>query len=339
MYAIETDNLRKVYRVKTRDSGLKAAVRALVRPEYQNVEAVTGITFSVEPGERLAFIGPNGAGKSTTIKMLTGILHPTSGSMSVLGLDPMRERRKLSYRIGTVFGQKSQLWFHLPPSDSFELLGAIYDIDKQTLKKRVDDLAERFELGDLMKIPVRKMSLGQRMRCEVAASLLHEPDVLFLDEPTIGLDVLVKQQIRERVLEMNREKGVTVFLTSHDAGDIEKLCKRTIVIDHGKIVLDQPVKELKHRYFKRKIVAVRFAADTFVSTDMCLPEGVEIEKRTPEAARIGVDTAKIPIDEVMRWLVGQGVVTDITVEDPPMEQVIASIFSEGANATCEGVNT
>jgi len=268
MYAIETDNLRKVYRVKTRDSGLKAAVRALVRPEYQNVEAVTGITFSVEPGERLAFIGPNGAGKSTTIKMLTGILHPTSGSMSVLGLDPMRERRKLSYRIGTVFGQKSQLWFHLPPSDSFELLGAIYDIDKQTLKKRVDDLAERFELGDLMKIPVRKMSLGQRMRCEVAASLLHEPDVLFLDEPTIGLDVLVKQQIRERVLEMNREKGVTVFLTSHDAGDIEKLCKRTIVIDHGKIVLDQPVKELKHRYFKRKIVAVRFAADTFVSTDM-----------------------------------------------------------------------
>lgn len=332
MKAIEADSLQKVYRVKVREAGLKAAMRALTRPEYQSVEAVKGVSFSVEPGERLAFIGPNGAGKSTTIKMLTGILHPTSGSMSVLGFDPVRQRRDLSYRIGTVFGQKSQLWFHLPPSDSFELLGAIYDIEKAELRKRIKNLAERFELGDLMKTPVRKMSLGQRMRCEVAASLLHEPDVLFLDEPTIGLDVLVKQQIRERVLEMNRERGVTVFLTSHDAGDIEKLCKRTIVIDHGTIVLDQPVKELKHRYFSRKVVAVRFSGDTFTGTDLRLPEGVVIEKRTPEAARLGVDTAIIPIDEAMRWLVGQGVVTDITVEDPPMEQVIASIFSEGVNA-------
>lgn len=332
MKAIEAKDLRKTYRVKVRQAGLKAAFRALAKPEYQSVEAVKGISFSVERGERLAFIGPNGAGKSTTIKMLTGILHPTSGSMSVLGMDPVRDRRKLSYRIGTVFGQKSQLWFHLPPSDSFGMLGAIYDIERPVLNKRINELAERFELNDLMKTPVRKMSLGQRIRCEVAASLIHEPDILFLDEPTIGLDVLVKQQIRERVLEMNREKGVTVFLTSHDASDIEKLCRRTIVIDRGTIVLDKPVKELKHRYFRQKTIAVRFEGEVLANGGLNPPEGVKIEKSTPGAARISVDTVRIAIDDVMRWLVGQGVVTDITVEDPPMEQVIASIFSEGVPA-------
>ena len=169
----------------------------MVKPIYKEVQAVSDINFSVDQGEILAFIGPNGAGKSTTIKMLTGILHPTKGDVSVLGLNPMQERQKLSYRIGTVFGQKSQLWFHLPPIDSFILLGAIYDVDTDTLNKRIADLTELFELGDLLQTPVRKLSLGQRIRCEVEASLLHAPDILFLDEPTIGLDVVVKQSIRE----------------------------------------------------------------------------------------------------------------------------------------------
>ncbi len=325
VHAIEVVGLSKTYRAKVRAPGLRAAARAIVRPEYRVVEAVRDISFTVDAGERLAFIGPNGAGKSTTIKMLTGVLQPTAGEMRVLGLDPTRERQKLAYRVGTVFGQKSQLWYHLPPADSFELLGAIYDIDKTALKKRVSDLCERFELGELMKTPVRKLSLGQRIRCEVAASLLHEPDVLFLDEPTIGLDVIVKQQIRERILEMNRERGVTVFLTSHDAGDVERLCRRAVVIDRGEIALDTPVKELKRHYFDRKVISVRFER----VGELAPPVGVTVEKRSENAARLAVDTNAVAMDDCMRWLVAQGVVTDVTVEDPPMEQVIASIFRKG----------
>jgi len=319
---IEVRNLNKVYRTRIKEAGLRASFRALVRPVYKEVQAVKDISFTVEKGEILAFIGPNGAGKSTTIKMLTGILHPSGGELSVLGLNPMRDRQKLSYHIGTVFGQKSQLWFHLPPIDSFVLLGAIYDIDKGTLKKRIDELTERFELEDLLKTPVRKLSLGQRIRCEVAASLLHDPEILFLDEPTIGLDVVVKQSIRELILAMNRERGTTIFLTSHDAGDIAKVCKRAIVIDHGQIILDQPVKKLKYDYLNRKHIAVRFE----VPQHLEVPRGVKLEKSSQMAARLSVDTRICSIDEAMRWLIAQGGVADITVEDPPMEEIIASIF-------------
>ena len=324
MYAIEAKGLNKLYRARIKEEGLGASFRALVRPIYKEVHAVHDISFSVKQGEILAFIGPNGAGKSTTIKMLTGILHPTSGQISVLGLNPVEERQKLSYRIGTVFGQKSQLWFHLPPTDSFALLGAIYDIDKVTLKKRIQELTERFELGDLLKTPVRKLSLGQRIRCEVAASLLHAPDILFLDEPTIGLDVVVKQSIRELILRMNREQGTTIFLTSHDTGDVEQVCRRAIIIDHGCIILDKPVKKLKYDYLNRKIIAVRFD----VPRHLDVPEGVELEKSGKTAARLSVDTRIRPIDEVMRWLIGQGGVADLTVEDPPMDKIISAIFKK-----------
>jgi len=329
MEAITVSGLNKVYRTRIKEEGLGASFKALIRPVYKQVQAVRDISFTINKGEILAFIGPNGAGKSTTIKMLTGILHPTSGTISVLGLNPVKERQKLSYHIGTVFGQKSQLWFHLPPTDSFALLGAIYDIEKDKLKKRVDELSELFEIGDLLQTPVRKMSLGQRIRCEVAASLLHEPDILFLDEPTIGLDVVVKQSIRELIMRMNREQGTTIFLTSHDAGDVEHVCRRAIVIDHGQIILDQPVKKLKYDYLNRKIIAVRFE----VPQRLEVPEGVKLEKSGEMAARLSVDTRRCSIDEVMRWLIAQGGVADITVEDPPMEEIIASIFShkeEGA---------
>lgn len=224
MDCVLAKGLKKTYRARVKNPGLAASLRALAKPEYREVEAVRGIDFSVRAGERLAFIGPNGAGKSTTIKMMTGILSPTAGKITVLGLEPMRDRKRLSRRIGTVFGQKSQLWFHLPPADSFELLGAIYDIDHAILQNRTRSLIEQFQLGEFFRTPVRKLSLGQRIRCEVAASLLHEPEILFLDEPTIGLDVVVKQELRARILEMNKERGTTVFLTSHDAGDIEHIC-------------------------------------------------------------------------------------------------------------------
>ncbi len=326
MSIIEIRNLNKLYRTRVKEEGLKASFQALVRPVYTEVQAVKDISFTVERGEICAFIGPNGAGKSTTIKMLTGILHPTSGEISVLGFNPAKQRQKLSYHIGTVFGQKSQLWFHLPPTDSFTLLGAIYDLDKSTLKKRVDELTECFELGDLLKIPVRKLSLGQRIRCEVAASLLHSPEILFLDEPTIGLDVVVKQRIRELILRMNHEDGTTIFLTSHDTGDVEQVCKRAIVISQGQIILDQPIKKLKYDYLNKKIITVRFNLEQHLDATI----GIRVEKTGNLGACLSVDTRLISIDEAMRWLIAQGGVADITVQDPPMEEIISTIYTTKA---------
>ena len=252
MYAIKAESLTKTYRTRVKAEGLGASFRALVKPTYKIVEAVKGIDLTVEQGDIVAFIGPNGAGKSTFIKMLCGILYPTSGSVSVLGMSPQKERRKLAMHIGSVFGQRSQLWLHLPAADSFTMLAAIYDISDSERRKRVAELADLFELGDFLQTPVRKLSLGQRVRCEVAASLLHSPEILFLDEPTIGLDVVVKQKIRELILERNKNSGTTVFLTSHDPSDIEKLARRAIVIDHGSIVLDTMVEKLKNDHISSR---------------------------------------------------------------------------------------
>ncbi|MDR0397362.1 MAG: ATP-binding cassette domain-containing protein [Oscillospiraceae bacterium] len=245
MPVITTCGLTKTYRAKVKGEGLGASVRALVKPQWKQVEAVRGVSLTIERGEIAAFIGPNGAGKSTFIKMLCGILHPSGGELSVLGMLPLKDRRRLAMRIGSVFGQKSQLWLHLPAIDSFTLLAAIYEISDAERRRRVAELSDVFELGGFIQTPVRKLSLGQRIRCEVAASLLHDPEILFLDEPTIGLDVVVKQAIRELILRRNRERGVTVFLTSHDPSDIENLCRRAIVIDRGSLIMDCPVERLR----------------------------------------------------------------------------------------------
>src|SRR5262245_9233988 len=229
MPTIEVSDLRKTFRSKQKEPGLAGSLRSLVSPNWRTVEAVKGISLTCEQGELLAFIGPNGAGKSTTIKMLTGILYPTSGQASVLGLTPWQDRQRLAYNIASVFGQKSQLWIHLPPLDTFNLLARIYELDAREYKERVDYLIDIFEVGDLVRTPARRLSLGERMRCELVAALVHRPRVLFLDEPTIGLDVIAKQRIRDLIRHLNRTEEVTVFLTSHDAGDIEQLCKRVIV--------------------------------------------------------------------------------------------------------------
>lgn len=327
MRAIETQGLRKTYRAKVKEEGLGASVRALIKPAWKEVEAVKGISLTVEPGEIVAFIGPNGAGKSTFIKMLCGILHPTSGELSVLGLSPASERRKLAMRIGTVFGQKSQLWLHLPALDSFTLLAAIYEISTAERKRRVKELTDVFDLGEFLNTPVRKLSLGQRIRCEVAASLLHEPELLFLDEPTIGLDVVVKQAIRELIQRRNRERGTTVFLTSHDPADIEFLCRRAVVIDHGELIMDSPVERLKTEYLSEKRVEVSFA----VPQDIPGMEGVKTA-RDPSSnlkAMLTVDTRVCPVAQVMDRLSAAGGVTDITIGNPPMEDIIAAIFRKG----------
>ena len=234
MTVIQVDHLSKTFVTREKQPGLRGSVRALFCPIRRETQAVKDITFSVDEGERVAFIGPNGAGKSTTIKMLVGILYPTSGQAQVLGKTPWRERQRLAYEIGAVFGQKSQLWYHLPPQDSFDLLARIYELDRSTYRQRLAYLVELFEIGDHLPVPVRKLSLGERIRCEIAASLLHRPRILFLDEPTIGLDVVVKQRIRDLILDLNQQEGVTIFLTSHDAGDVEILCKRAMVITTGR---------------------------------------------------------------------------------------------------------
>jgi len=216
MAIIEVDNLTKTFSSRERAAGISGSLRSLVAPRYRVREAVKHIGFSLDAGEVLAFIGPNGAGKSTTIKMLTGILYPTAGTAYVLGMTPWQQRRELAYSISSVFGQKSQLWYHLPPQDTFNLLAHIYELEPQEYRKRRDFLIDVFDIGEHMRTPTRKLSLGERMRCELAAALLHKPRVVFLDEPTIGLDVIAKQRIRELIGQLNREEGLSVLLTSHD---------------------------------------------------------------------------------------------------------------------------
>ncbi len=313
---IEVHNLRKEFTLYKKEGFLKR--------QSSVVEAVKDVSFSVAEGEILAFIGPNGAGKSTTIKMMTGILKPTSGEISVKGLSPEKDRKKLAYEIGTVFGQKSQLWFHLPPMDSFQLLGSIYDIPKAVLEKRISYLSSIMEIEELLNVPVRKLSLGQRIKCEIAASLLHSPKIIFLDEPTIGLDVIAKKNLRSLIKRINEEEGTTIFLTSHDMGDIEKLCKRMIIINCGSILMDEKVKSLKYNYDNKKIVSLRY--ENPMELDLSL-KGIEVISKAPMAAKIQVDTNIVPMEKVLTDLFSLGSIEDISIASRPLEDIIGEIYS------------
>jgi ABC-2 type transport system ATP-binding protein len=323
--AIQVRQLTKTFVTREKQPGLRGSIRTLFRPVRRETQAVKEITFDVEVGERLAFIGPNGAGKSTTIKMLVGILYPTSGQAQVLGKTPWRERKRLAYEIGAVFGQKSQLWYHLPPADSFDLLSRIYELDQAAYRQRLAYLVELFEIGGYLQVPVRKLSLGERMRCEVAASLLHRPRILFLDEPTIGLDVVVKQRIRDLILELNQQEGVTIFLTSHDAGDVEVLCKRAMVINHGEVIYDGRVSTLKRDYISTKTISLKLG-ETWQGFDS---PGVQVLKHKGYGVKLEVDTGIVPIKDVVGQLLAQYAVVDINVDNPPMEQIIARIYESG----------
>jgi len=322
--ALEVEGLVKTFRVKRKPEGFKASVRSLLRPEWTEKTAVAGIRLKAEAGETLAFLGPNGAGKSTTIKMLTGILHPSSGHARVLGMVPWKERAALAFRIGAVFGQKSQLWYHLPPADTFELLSRMYELGRADYLRRRDELVERFELGPYMQTPVRKLSLGERMRCEIAAAFLHRPELLFLDEPTIGLDVIVKRRIRELIAERNREEGTTVFLTSHDPSDIEQLCRRAVVIHHGTVIFDAPVERLKREVLTCKTVRLKLRDGARLPEK--LPDGVRAAEAGPYAWRLSVDTTAASIEDVLAAFVGHCAIEDMTIEDPPMEDVIRAVY-------------
>ena len=323
MPAIQVTDLQKIFQSKRKAAGLSGSLRALVRPEYATVEAVRRLSFQMDAGELLGFIGPNGAGKSTTIKMLTGILLPSGGQAKVLGYTPWKQRRELAYHIGTVFGQRPQLWYHLPAIDTFTLFGKIYEIEDGEIKKRIEFLSEAFEIGDLLETPVRKLSLGQRMRCEVAASLLHRPKLLLLDEPSIGLDVVAKQRIRDSIRRMAQDENVDVLLTSHDAGDLEALCKRVIIINHGQIVYENRVSNLKRRFLTSKLVEVRYADKVPANFSL---DGAEILKVGRYGVKLRFDTRVTPVDKVMTMLSSRGQVMDINISDPPLEEIIAKIY-------------
>jgi ABC-2 type transport system ATP-binding protein len=325
MPSIEVANLQKTFQTKRKAAGLGGSVRALFKPQSSSIEAVRGLSFNMDAGELLGFIGPNGAGKSTTIKMLTGILHPTSGDAKVLGYVPWRERQQLAYHIGTVFGQRPQLWYHLPAIDTFTLFGKIYEMDDRLTKQRIGFLAETFEIQDLLETPVRKLSLGQRMRCEVAASLIHRPKLILLDEPSIGLDVVAKQHIRDAIREMAKVENVGVLLTSHDAGDLEALCKRVIIINHGQIVYEDKVSNLKRKFLTSKLVQVRYAEE--VSKAFAV-DGTQTLKTGQYGVKLRFDTQDTPVEKVLAHLTDAGSVVDITISDPPLEEVIGKIYEQ-----------
>jgi ABC-2 type transport system ATP-binding protein len=322
---IKVQKLSKIFETKRKTAGLKGSLKALYRPEKVEIHAVRGISFEMEPGELLGFIGPNGAGKSTTIKILTGILHPTSGEATVLGHTPWKQRRQLAYKIGTVFGQRPQLWYHLPAIDTLYLFGKIYELPDSQVKPRISFLAEAFEIQELLETPVRKLSLGQRMRCEIAASLLHKPKLLLLDEPSIGLDVVAKQRIRDTIKEMNEFENVGVILTSHDAGDIEALCKRVIIINHGQIVYQDRVSNLKRRYLTSKQVDVRYAHDLQGKFEL---EGAKVLKIGRYGAKLRFDTQQTPAEAIITRLAEVGNLVDINISDPSLEEVIRTIYQD-----------
>lgn len=329
--AIDVRGLSKTFRQRERAPGAMATAAAFLRPRYRDLPAVRSVSFEIGAGELVAFIGPNGAGKSTTIKMLTGILYPSSGDASVLGLTPWRQRTHLARRISSVFGQRSQLSYHLPARDSFDLLAAIYDVDQETYRRRLAELGELFALRELIDTPVRRLSLGERMRCEIAASLLHRPEVLFLDEPTIGLDVVAKQTMRDLVRRLNQEEGTTVLLTSHDAGDVEHVCRRAIVINHGSIVFDDAVAVLRRDYLATKVVdlvlAERAEAPALPGVRCVANDGVRLT--------LEVDTAQQRLDALVANLLASLEIADLTISDPPMEDVIAEMYRRGARGAEE----
>lgn len=333
MSVVSLQNLKKTFMLKQKAPGLGGSIRSLFKAAMKSVEAVKGVSLELEEGELLAFIGPNGAGKSTTIKMLTGILHPSSGEARVLRKVPWKQRRELSYEIGSIFGQKPQLWYHLPAIDTFTLFSHIYELDHNAFLKRQDFLVEALQIGEFLQVPVRKLSLGQRMRCEIAASLLHRPRILFLDEPTIGLDVVAKQQLREAIKTLHEEENLTIFLTSHDVGDVETLCKRVIIINHGQVIFDDKTSALKRRFLKRKIIGVRFGEPL---PDDFSVRNAEIIKRGQWGVKLELDTDVRPVDDLMKALMDFAPVVDLTVEDPPMEEIIREIYKAENTVKVEG---
>ncbi len=321
---ISVKNLVKEFKIEQKQSGVVGSIKNIFAPQYKHLRAVDDISLSVRAGEMVGFIGPNGAGKSTTIKMMSGILFPDSGYISVLGYNPQKQRRNLAFHIGTIFGQKPQLWYHLPAIDTFNLFSKIYELDQKQYQKRLQWLLKIFEVENLIHQPVRKLSLGQRMRCELIASLLHQPKVLFLDEPTIGLDIIAKKRIRELIKRLNQKENLSIILTSHDLEDVEQICDRIIIINEGRIVYDGSVQDLREKYLQYKVIKVIFKEK---AAELSIP-GVKQVYKGKFTRVLEVDVSKRPIQGIIQNIVSKYKVEDLTVLDPPIEEIIERIYQK-----------
>lgn len=330
MSIISVRNLSKHYQVFERREGLLGSVKDLFHRDYKTLKAVNDISFEINPGEVVGYIGPNGAGKSTTIKMLTGILNPTSGQMNVLGFEPSLERKRYTKHIGVVFGQRTQLWWDIAVIESLKLLARIYDVAPGDFQDRLASLDQILELKDILRKPVRKLSLGQRMRCDLAASLIHDPSILFLDEPTIGLDAVAKHNVRAFLKRINNEFNTTIILTTHDMTEIEELCKRIIIIDQGNIIYDGSLEQVKQLPGVGRRVYVDFADE--VSSDQLAQicaGSITFSSEGKSRWLAGFDPGQITSIEIMRELMENFDVVDFTVTEPGIEEVVMKIYKEG----------
>ena len=313
---IEVKGLSKVFTLKSKG-----------KKESKTLTAVDNVNFEIRPGEIIGFIGPNGAGKSTTIKMMTGILYPTSGEVSVCGYNPWEQRKEMTYHIATMFGQKSSLISHLPIIESYRLLGAIYDISKDVLNERIKEITDFFDISHLMDKPASSLSLGQRMICEVAAVTLHRPDVIIFDEPTIGLDIVVKKKVRDMILTLNKKYNTTIFITSHDISDIEKLCSRIILINHGKVMLDSELKDIEHVFLTKKKILVSYDEKVDVETVKNLFANYKVNIGLEEKITVEFDENDIKVADVIETLLKVGKVQDLAITSASLENVIYDIYT------------
>jgi ABC-2 type transport system ATP-binding protein len=324
MPIIAARDLRKTFRVLNRKPGALGALTTLFSRDYTERVAVEGMTMSLEAGELVGYIGPNGAGKSTTIKMLTGILVPTSGEVVVAGLVPYRERKRNARNIGVVFGQRSQLYWDLPLVESFELLRAIYGVPRDRYREQMAYFTELLDMGSFLSTPVRQLSLGQRMRGDFAAAMLHDPPIVYLDEPTIGLDVVAKEAIRQFIARINAERGTTFILTTHDLADVERLCRRIVLIDQGRLVYDGEIEQLKEQYGTHRTLVVQLTSPEDVTI-----AGAEVESREGNLVRLRFDRRTISADQLIRRVADRYGVTDVSIEEPELETIIRRIYLEG----------
>lgn len=324
MSFIEVNNITKTFKVPVRSAGLKQSIKSFFNRKYTLVNAVKKVSFNIDKGEIIGYIGPNGAGKSTTIKILSGILTPSSGSVKIDGITPWISRKKYVKDIGVVFGQRSQLWWDIPAEDTFDLLCEIYKLNKDEYQKTKEELIDKLSLKDIIKVPVRQLSLGQRMRCEIAASLIHKPKILFLDEPTIGLDAVSKKVVRDFIKKINHEQNVTVILTTHDMSDIEALAKRIILIGKGEVLYDGSLKKLKNKYESLSYITV----NTSDNTSLIKKKGIINKEKVTDGYRFTIDTKIIDISSFLNYLSNKIKINDIEIEKENVDDIIIKLYQE-----------